>query len=431
MTLLTYILLAVIVAVVLIDLYLKRKNKLATTKEIEKVIDKENPDKKGFNKPIAIITATLLLLIGLFFSVNHQLYDGKLTDTDDGITVLQNITLDKISSADIVGNDSMWVIKENMQIVSGIIIDSMGNYNGVILNGLKQGKWRYFYPNSRKLAEVYYIDGYYGNELMDERFWDSNLDEKENENVPLSIISEVGLNSKCLFWYINGQLLKAQNYKDGKRFENGVYKEWYYNGKLKLEQEFQDGKAQGLYREWYSDQLTDKGHYLDGKKDGLWKQFASGGGTYAKGAIYNECVYSKGKFLSRKEYHNNGDLKSEQIWDDNCSAIEKSWHDNGQLKGIVHYKYDCKINDLEVAGSGSVREDFRRLNMRFPNSRHGIERYWDRDGLLEHETNWRNGKRHGLSRFWFDGELAYKVIYKDGKKIYYKKYKYNFEDLVF
>tara|TARA_B100000780_G_C20762778_1_gene302967 strand:- start:323 stop:508 length:186 start_codon:yes stop_codon:yes gene_type:complete len=41
----TYILLAVIVAVVLIDLYLKRKNKLATTKEIEKVIDKENPEK--------------------------------------------------------------------------------------------------------------------------------------------------------------------------------------------------------------------------------------------------------------------------------------------------------------------------------------------------------------------------------------------------
>ena len=35
----TYILLAVIVLVVLIDLYFKRKNKLAITKDIEKVID--------------------------------------------------------------------------------------------------------------------------------------------------------------------------------------------------------------------------------------------------------------------------------------------------------------------------------------------------------------------------------------------------------
>ena len=39
----TYIFLAVIAAVVLIDLYLKRKNKLATTKEIDKEVDKENP----------------------------------------------------------------------------------------------------------------------------------------------------------------------------------------------------------------------------------------------------------------------------------------------------------------------------------------------------------------------------------------------------
>ena len=83
MTPVTIILLVVIVAVVLIDLYLKRKNKLATTNEIEKVIDKENPEKKEYNKPIAIVTATLLLLIASFFAVNHLLYEGRLTDTDD------------------------------------------------------------------------------------------------------------------------------------------------------------------------------------------------------------------------------------------------------------------------------------------------------------------------------------------------------------
>ena len=62
MTPVTIILFAVIVAVILIDLYLKRKNKLATTKEIEKVVDKENPEKKKWwkNKVIVIISSVVL-----------------------------------------------------------------------------------------------------------------------------------------------------------------------------------------------------------------------------------------------------------------------------------------------------------------------------------------------------------------------------------
>ena len=62
MTEITYILLAIIVAVVLIDLYIKRKNKLATTKEIEKVVDEDNLDKKKWlkNKFIIIISSVVL-----------------------------------------------------------------------------------------------------------------------------------------------------------------------------------------------------------------------------------------------------------------------------------------------------------------------------------------------------------------------------------
>lgn len=71
MTPVTYILLAVIVAVVLIDLYLKRKNKLATTKEIEKVIDKDSPEKPWWKNKVVIITPSILLL---FLLVGYYLY---------------------------------------------------------------------------------------------------------------------------------------------------------------------------------------------------------------------------------------------------------------------------------------------------------------------------------------------------------------------
>ena len=76
----TYILLAVIVAVVLIDLYLKRKNKLATTKEIEKVIDKENPEKPWWkriwvrfkwNKKILIVISSIILIIAFLFTPEY------------------------------------------------------------------------------------------------------------------------------------------------------------------------------------------------------------------------------------------------------------------------------------------------------------------------------------------------------------------------
>lgn len=62
----TYILLAVIVAVILIDLYLKRKNKLATTKDIEKVVDKDDPEKnKWWEKKVVIIISSVVLGAGV------------------------------------------------------------------------------------------------------------------------------------------------------------------------------------------------------------------------------------------------------------------------------------------------------------------------------------------------------------------------------
>ena len=267
--------------------------------------------KKRLIKFILWFSGTLLLFTGAFFILNHQLYNGRLTDSDDGITVLQNITLDKISSTDIIGSDSIWVMRENMEAeANGIIIDTMGNYNGVIQNGIKQGKWRYFYPNNRKLSELYYIDGYYGNHLRNEQYGQKRTKEK----VPLSIISEVGLNGKCMFWYENGQLLKVQNYKDGKRFENGVYKEWDYNGDVKLEQEFQDGRAQGLYREWYNNLLIIEGQYLDYKKDGLWKYWNREGSLELEANWLNGKKNGLWKYWNREAELNNLLIQLEENW---------------------------------------------------------------------------------------------------------------------
>jgi tetratricopeptide (TPR) repeat protein len=69
----SFILLAIIGLVFLIDLYLKKKNKLATTKEIEKVIDKENSKKKSLVSAkilIPILVLAALVFGWFYFNVN-------------------------------------------------------------------------------------------------------------------------------------------------------------------------------------------------------------------------------------------------------------------------------------------------------------------------------------------------------------------------
>ena len=96
MTLLTYILLAVIVIVVLIDLYLKRKNKLATTKEIEKVVDKENPEKKWWKNKVIIIISSVVLGAGLVILI------PVISNEVFNINLFNPSTEEEYSSGDIV-----------------------------------------------------------------------------------------------------------------------------------------------------------------------------------------------------------------------------------------------------------------------------------------------------------------------------------------
>ena len=295
----TYILLAVIVLVVLIDLYLKRKNKLATTKEIEKVIDKENPDKKGFKKPIAIITVTLLLLTGLFFSVNHQLYDGKLTDTDDGISFIQNITLDKISYADmreVVSRKddyrSQYLNKSTMQPISGIIVDSIpcnncangswGRTDGVIINGLLQGEIRIWYKNGQLYSEGFYKNG---EPVGIHTSWKKREFGKETTTYTDSIIIKKA-------WYPNGQYAGYETLDTGYAQHGQTYFTDQF-GNLIYEGYYKHGVLDGLYRAFYKNgQLKSKVIYNQEKGNGVWEKWNEDGRLIEKG-IVNEKNYQE------------------------------------------------------------------------------------------------------------------------------------------
>jgi len=209
----TYILLSIIVIVILIDQYQRRKKKLATSTNIEKESVNKASSNKRFGNIALVLLVSVLILTASFFALDHFKFDGKLSDTDDGISLVQNLTLDKIYSNDIVVSDSMWVSRNSMQKLSCIVVDTFGNYNGVIIDGYQQGLWRYFYQQGTLKAELSFLNG-------------RGINISESSKIPLD-----GRDGRFNFWYENGQLWAERNYVDGDIV--GTNKEWYENGQFK------------------------------------------------------------------------------------------------------------------------------------------------------------------------------------------------------
>lgn len=215
MTPVTYILLAVIIAVVLIDLYLKRKKKLATTKDIEKVIDKEDPEKPWWKKiwvkpewnkkRITIISSSVLavalIVIGVIF------WPTYLFDDEDEISFMQNLTMPRYNGGVVTYSEGVFRYNLNMQKVDKDFIFWSSSSNelndGIVINGVKEGLWRAWSSYDGSMSKGYYVNG----------------------------------------------------------IKEGVWKAWY------VEPSFSTIKSQ----------LKSEGKYINGEKVGLWKEWSKWG----------------------------------------------------------------------------------------------------------------------------------------------------------
>ena len=154
------------------------------------------------------------------------------------------------------------------------VYESNGQYHsqGNILNGLKDGKWTWWYENGEKEKEETYIKG----EI-----------EKEKEETYIFGVEFVktGENTEIRYsYYENGQIREEGNYKDGK--EHGKYTSWYENGQIMVESNLKDGKIDGKRTVWYE----------NGQKAYEW--------NFKDGDVV-------GKYI---EWYENGQIKEEGIW---------------------------------------------------------------------------------------------------------------------
>jgi antitoxin component YwqK of YwqJK toxin-antitoxin module len=105
-------------------------------------------------------------------------------------------------------------------------------------------------------------------------------------------------------YHDNGQLLRNQYFKDGKR--QGLIETFYDNGQIAHHENFRDGKKEGLTMSYsiYDGQLEEKRNYRDGKLDGLLISYRneriSGKDCYKDGNRQGE--YIDFNFVSNLDY---------------------------------------------------------------------------------------------------------------------------------
>ena len=120
--------------------------------------------------------------------------------------------------------------------------------------------------------------------------------------VDLGYIKNGGKEGLWTWWFENGRKKNEGTYKDGK--ENGLHKWWYENGHKSEERTYKNGIKEGLWTKWYNNgQKGIEETYKDGELNGLETHW------YENGQKSSEKTYKDGKFISKKEWNEDGSVK--------------------------------------------------------------------------------------------------------------------------
>ena len=120
--------------------------------------------------------------------------------------------------------------------------------------------------------------------------------------VDLGYIKNGGKEGLWTWWFENGEKKNEGTFEDGK--ENGLHKWWYENGHKSEERTYKNGIKEGLWTKWYNNgQKGIEETYKDGELDGLETHW------YENGQKSSEKTYKDGKFISKKEWNEDGSVK--------------------------------------------------------------------------------------------------------------------------
>lgn len=218
---------------------------------------------------------------------------------------------------------------------------SKGNLvaQGIVTNeGLRQDRWKEYYPDGRTKSEGFYQKGKRSGEWM---FYypSGTLEQKGSYNTK-------GLAEGQWIWYYqNGKILRSENYRDGLR--DGTMTEYSVDGQVIATGDFIQDKEEGF---WIiqNGRLREEGDFSEGMLQGNWKHFNE----------QNKLVF-EGSFVEdnpngiHRWYYNDGTKREEgEYLMGRRNRTWKKWNEDGSM--IIEIEY---INGIERAYDGIKIEE--------------------------------------------------------------------------
>lgn len=285
----------------------------------------------------------------------------------------------------------------------GFIIDRE-NINRRDKNGLKQGRWKFFYADGKVKTEGTYRDdkrnGYF--KEYDDKGILTDISKFVND-VKQEEVPELARLDVKTDYYPDGKVKTVASYKGN--VPEGIRREYNENGQVTDSYTYRNGKivAEGIiddegvkdgpWKEYYEDgQLRSEGNYRQGKKIGKWKYFHQNGNLEQEG-----------------NYNNQGNADGNWVWyyDNNTLLREESFL-NGQSEGLfTEYDENGKII-IEGEYVDGLEEGLWKYQL----------------GDHREEGTYRGGMRNGEWKYFYDdGKLAFQGSFIDdnpnGRHIWY------------
>jgi antitoxin component YwqK of YwqJK toxin-antitoxin module len=267
----------------------------------------------------------------------------------------------------------------------GFVMDRE-NINRTDRNGLKQGKWKFFYVNGKVKTEGVYRDdkrnGYF--KEYDEKGMLTDVSKYVNDVKQEAAPELVKLDIRTDY-YPDGKVKTRASYKGD--VPEGVRREYSTNGEVTAAYTYQKGIviAEGIVDD-------------EGVRDGPWKEF------YADGQLRAEGLYRNGNRIGKwRFYHPNGNLEQEGSYNNqgNTDGLWKWYYEDGLVlreENFLNGNSEGIFTEYDENGSVIIQGEYVE----------GLEEgFWKyQEGDHREEGIYRSGMRNGEWKYYFDDETT-------------------------
>jgi antitoxin component YwqK of YwqJK toxin-antitoxin module len=201
-------------------------------------------------------------------------------------------------------------------------------------------------------------------------------------------------------YYRTGNIHKESYWVDNKL--NGHSKTWHANGVVKKENEWVNGRKDGLELSWYENGIPKtEGYYIDGLLEGIYRTWDGDGRivyltSFKNGKLVHEIpdirtyvtTYETGRKLREESADGKKQGMFTSVYENRDKwASESHWVNNKQTGPAISWYINGRVRSTSVWKNGK---------------KHGVSKYYDNKGILIRVSNYSNDKIDNTVRICCD-----------------------------